>query len=140
MAEFKLVISEKSGKSKQIEVKEQNAQGLMGKKIGEKFKGELIDMLGYEFEITGGADYCGFPMRKDIDGPVRKKVLLTTGIGIRNTEHGVRKRKTICGNTIHDKISQISMKVLKIGKTDLFAEPKPAEEAPADKPKTDAPK
>jgi len=130
MAEFKLVISEKSGKSKQVEIKDDNAKSLIGKKIGEKFKGEVIDMPGYEFEITGGADYCGFPMRKDLDGPIRKRVMLTSGVGTRNTEKGIRIRKTVCGNTIHDKITQISVKVLKEGKQKLFEEPKAEEKAP----------
>ncbi|MBU0757163.1 MAG: 30S ribosomal protein S6e [Nanoarchaeota archaeon] len=106
-------------------VQNENAQGLMGKKIGDKIRGEIFDMTGYEFEITGGADYCGFPMRRDIQGPVRKKILLVNGIGTRNKSPGVRKRKTVCGNTIHDRISQVCLKILKKGK-------KPLVEAPAE--------
>jgi len=135
MAEFKLVIGDKSGKCKQVEVKEGNAQPFLGKKIGDKIRGESFEMPGYEFEITGGADYCGFPMRKDIPGPVRKKIMITEGVGIRNKEQGIRKRKTVCGNTVHDKITQISLKVIKSGKTPLFEEPKaeePAAEAAAE--------
>ena len=144
MAEFKLVIGDpKTGKSTQIVVSEDNADKLNGKKIGDKIKGEAIDLPGYEFEITGGADYCGFPMRKDIEGPVRKKVLLVSGVGIRNKEKGIRKRKTVCGNTIHDRITQISMKILKHGKKPIKAEEAPAEgeeapvkeEKPVEKPK-----
>ncbi len=141
MAEFKLVIGDpKTGKSTQIVVSEDNADKLNGKKIGDKIKGETLDFPGYEFEITGGADYCGFPMRKDIEGPVRKKVLLVSGVGIRNKEKGIRKRKTVCGNTIHDNITQISMKILKYGKKPLVtAEEAPAkEEKPAEKPKEEA--
>ena len=140
MAEFKLVIGDpKTGKSTQIVVSDDNADKLNGKKIGDKIKGELLDLSGYEFEITGGADYCGFPMRKDIEGPVRKKVLLVSGVGIRNKEKGIRKRKTVCGNTIHDNITQISMKILKHGKKPLVtaeaAEEAPSEEKPQEKPK-----
>ena len=137
MAEFKLVIGDpKTGKSTQIVVSDDNADKLNGKKLGDKIKGELLDLPGYEFEITGGADYCGFPMRKDIEGPVRKKVLLVSGVGIRNKERGIRKRKTVCGNTIHDNITQISMKILKYGKKPLVAaEEAPAEEKPKEKPK-----
>ena len=140
MAEFKLVIGDpKTGKSTQIVVSGDNADKLINKKIGDKIKGKALDLPGYEFEITGGADYCGFPMRRDIEGPVRKKVLLVSGVGIRNKEKGIRKRKTVCGNTIHDKITQISMKILKHGKKPLVveapAEEAPAEEKPAEKPK-----
>ncbi len=119
MAEFKLSIGEKSGKTHQIVVSGQNAASLIGKKIGDRIRGESIDLPGYEFEITGGSDYCGFPMRKDISGPVRKKILITNGVGIRNNRKGMRKRKTVCGNTIHEKISLISMKVIKQGKKPL---------------------
>lgn len=112
------------------------AGGKQTLKIGDKIKGEALDFPGYEFEITGGADYCGFPMRRDIEGPVRKKVLLVSGVGIRNKEKGIRKRKTVCGNTIHDNITQISMKILKHGKKPLVtAEEAPSEEAPAKKEK-----
>ena len=144
MAEFKLVIGDpKTGKSTQIVVSDDNADKLINKKIGDKIKGELLDLPGYEFEITGGADYCGFPMRKDIEGPVRKKVLLVSGVGIRNKEKGIRKRKTVCGNTIHDNITQISMKILKYGKKPLVtaeAAEEAKEEKPAEKPEEEKPK
>ena len=131
MAEIKLSIGQKDGKTVQIVVTDNNAKSLRGKKIGEKIKGESFDMPGYEFEITGGSDYCGFPMRRDIEGPVRKKILIMEGIGTRNKEAGIRTRKTVCGNTVHDKISLVSMKVIKAGKKPL-GEPAeaPAEEAP----------
>lgn len=124
MASFKLVIGDKSGKCKQVEVKDDNAKIFMGKKLGDKIKGEAIDMPGYEFEISGGADYCGFPMRKDVEGPVRKQLMIVKGIGIKKSDNGNRYRRTVCGNTIHDKITQISLKILKSGKTPLFEEAK----------------
>jgi len=63
MAEFKLVISDpKTGKSTQKEVQDANAKKLMGLKIGQTFKGEIIDLTGYEFEIRGGSDSAGFMM------------------------------------------------------------------------------
>ncbi|MFH2021568.1 MAG: 30S ribosomal protein S6e [archaeon] len=138
MAEFKLVIGDKkTGKCLQVAVTGNNANALLGKKIGESIKGESFDMPGYEFEITGGADYCGFPMRKDLDGPVRKRIMITDGVGIRNERKGVRFRKTVCGNTVHEKITQVSMKVLKYGKKPLFEEVAvaPKEESNADEKK-----
>ncbi|MBW3015963.1 30S ribosomal protein S6e [Candidatus Woesearchaeota archaeon] len=140
--EFKIVISDpKSGKSAQREVKDQNAKFFSGKKIGDTFKGEAIDMQGYEFEITGGSDYCGFPMRKGIPGPVRKKILTGKGVGftIKGKKHhrykkGLRKRRTVCGDTIHAKIVQINLKATKIGKDNIFEEKKEeaAPKAPAE--------
>ncbi len=134
MVQFKLVIGDKSGKCKQVEVKDDNAKFFVGKKIGDKVKGESVDMPGYEFEISGGADYCGFPMRKDVEGPVRKQIMIVKGIGLRKSDNGVKYRRTVCGNMIHEKTSQISLKVLKAGKAPLFEEAK-AEEKPAESPK-----
>ncbi len=142
MAEFKIVISDpKSGKSLQKELKEDAAKPLIGKKIGEAFKGESIDMAGYEFVITGGSDAAGFPMRWDVAGTARKRITAVTGVGVNNkkrkpnpkkkgwrTMEGMRLKKTVAGNTIHAKIAQINLKVTKQGKDPLF-EAKPAEEA-----------
>ena len=81
-----------------------------------------MDLPGYEFEITGGADSSGFPMRKDVEGSVRKKILIEQGVGIRNKEKGLRKRKTVRGNTINNNTAQISMKVVKAGKKPIKEE------------------
>ncbi|MBW2997224.1 hypothetical protein KY349_02695, partial [Candidatus Woesearchaeota archaeon] len=156
MAEFKLVISDpKTGKSVQKEVKDDSAKGLVGKKIKEAFKGELIDMPGYEFEITGGSDSAGFPMRWDVHGPARKQITAVKGIGVTNKLRrpnpkkkgwrkikGMRLKKTVAGNTVHDKTAQINLKVLKMGRENLFAEKKEEAKAetPAEAPKKEAPK
>ena len=145
MVGFKVVIGTKDGKCHQKEVPEADSKNLVGKKIGETIKGELIGLTGYDFEITGGTDSAGFPMRKDIAGSGRKRILAVAGIGLKKKAKGIRKRKTVCGNTIHAKISQINLKVLKEGKEKLGA-PAPKEgeaeapkEAPAEAPK-EAPK
>jgi small subunit ribosomal protein S6e len=54
-------------------------------------------------------------MRKDIPGPRRRKVLITEGIGFHPKDEGVRKRKTIRGNTISPDIVQINMKITVFG-------------------------
>lgn len=151
--EFKIVISDtKSGKSVQRTVAEQNAKFFIGKKLGEKFKGESIDLQGFEFEISGGSDFAGFPMRKGVPGPVRKKVLTGKGVGFNphgkkhhRYKKGLRKRRTVCGDTIHEKITQINLKVLKEGSEKLFEEKKvegtkPGGEVPAETPKQEPPK
>ncbi len=124
MPEFKLVIGQKDGKCLQKTIKEPEANGLMGLKLGDKVLGDKIGMPGYEFEITGGSDYCGFPMRKDLPGTGRKRVILTKGVGMQDNFKGLRKRKTICGNTIHAKISQVNLKILKEGKDKIVADEK----------------
>ena len=128
MVSFKLVIGTKEGKCLQKEISEADSNAFLGKKVGDKITGESIGLTGYEFEITGGSDYAGFPMRKDIPGVGRKKILAIEGVGLKKIAKGIRVRKTVCGNTIHPKISQINLKVIKAGSTPLpFPEPKKEE-------------
>jgi small subunit ribosomal protein S6e len=142
MAEFKVVIGMKSGKAVQREVKGEHAKALLGKKIGDKISGDAVGFAGYEFELTGGSDYCGFPMRRDVQGTARKRILAIYGTGLKKKGKGIRQRKTVAGNTVHSKISQINLKVLKEGKEKLDAPAKEAKEgeAPAEGEKKEAPK
>ncbi|MBI2574410.1 30S ribosomal protein S6e [Candidatus Woesearchaeota archaeon] len=135
MVELKIVVSNpKTGLSAQLSAKDQSARSLIGLKIGDKLGGESIGLAGFEFVITGGSDYCGFPMRKDLPGVGRKKLLSVSGVGFRSVERGVRQRKTVCGNTIHERIAQVNLKVLKEGKENIFAEAeKKASEKKAEK-------
>ncbi len=129
MVSFKVVIGTKEGKCLQKEITEPDANHFLGKKVGDKIAGEVIGFTGYEFEITGGSDYAGFPMRKDIPGVGRKRILAVEGVGLKKIAKGIRVRKTVCGNTIHPKIAQINMKILKAGAQPLpIPEPKPKEE------------
>jgi len=120
--DLKLNIADKSGKCIKKELKEDAAGFLFGKKVSDKIRGESIDMPGYEFEITGGSDYCGFPMRKDVNGVMRKQILTTTATGNKYKRAGMRLRRTVAGNTIHNKTSQVNLKVIKYGPTPLIAE------------------
>jgi len=109
MPEFKVVISDpKTGKSKQIVVKDEKARALIDKKIGDVFNGELIGESGVQLKITGGSDYAGFPMRADIDGPIKKYLLLSGGVGFHPQREGERRRKLVRGNTISEDIVQIN--------------------------------
>jgi small subunit ribosomal protein S6e len=101
-------------------------------------------------QITGGSDKDGFPMRPDLDGVVRKKALLTKGVGFRGIKkirkvkykvRGMRKRKYIRGNTISDSIVQINFKIIE-GEGDIPKilgippkEKKPEEEKPKEEQK-----
>lgn len=140
MASFKLCISDpSSGKTFQKEVKDNMATPFMGLNIGEAVKGDSFEMNGYEFLITGGSDYCGFPMRKGILG-MRKSLTIYGGIGFRGTGKGIKRRKTVCGHKIHDRISQINLKVTKQGSkkfAEIFGKEEKAEakEAKEAKPK-----
>ena len=109
MVEFKLVLSTKDGKSYQKELKSPEADVLVGKKLGDAVSGNDIGFPGYEFELRGGSDTCGFPMRNDVVGAVRRRILATRGIGLRIQGHGLRIRKSVSGNTIGANIAQINL-------------------------------
>lgn len=155
--ELKIVISDpKTGKSVQRELKDDTALALKGKKLGETFKGESIDLTGYEFKITGGSDSAGFPMRSDAPGTGRRKILGISGVGISNkkkargkdvkslrTMKGMRQRKTVSGNTIYTGTAQVNVMIVKAGKENLFQkkEEAPKEgEAKAEEKKEETPK
>ena len=120
MAVFKFVVSNpKTRKAYQIEVDQQKAVGLVGKKIGDKFNGDILGLPGYELEITGGTDKDGFPMHPNVHGPGRKKILLSGPPGFHPRLKGQRKRKMVRGNTISLDIVQINCKVVKEGSKTL---------------------
>ena len=111
-----------NGMSKQFEGV---IDGLKGKKIGDIINGSITgvkELEGYELKITGGTDNAGFPMRADISGSARKKILTGKGVGMRKSpEKGFRRRKTVAGNMIYEGTAQINVVVVKKGKTDIFA-------------------
>jgi len=109
-------------KTKQIEI--EDAKGLYDKKIGDTFKGEVVDLPGYEFEIMGGSDNAGFPMRQDVNIAGRRKVLITHGTGNKKTRKGMRLRKTVAGTIVYAGTAQLNVKAVKEGKQSLFEEPK----------------
>jgi len=112
MVEFKAVINDaKTGKSFQVPVTGHHANSLIGKKIGDVVDGIFVGLPGYKLTITGGSDKDGFPMRKDLPGVKRRKLLLTRGVGFNSKEPGLRKRKSVRGNTISPDTIQLNMKV-----------------------------
>ena len=114
MVEFKVVVNDtKKGKSHNIQVTGHHANSLIGKKINDEVDGIFISLPGYKLQITGGTDKDGFPMRKDLPGSGRRRLLLSEGIGFNAPEVGKRKKKAIRGNTISQDIVQINMKVIK---------------------------
>jgi small subunit ribosomal protein S6e len=134
---FKFVISEPTTKkSFQLEADQGKAAGLIGKKIGEEFSGDLIGLNGYSLKITGGTDKDGFPMHPSVKGPGRKRVLLAEPPGFHPKIKGQRRRKTVRGDTISEDLMQINVKVVKKGDKPLeeIAPSKPKEAKPETKP------
>ncbi len=129
MAEIKANIGDsKSKKTYNKSLTPDQLDLISGKKIGDTVKGELIGLpAGYELEIRGGSDASGFPMRKDVEGQNKKRILIVGGVGLRKTKYkGMKVRKLVAGNTIYEKTSQINFKITKWGKEPIE---KPAEES-----------
>jgi len=137
MVNFKVVISDPKGKKAYQKEVDQRQTGFIGKKIGEHVSGEFIGLPGYKVEITGGSDKQGFPMRKDVSGTARKKLLLAYPPGYHTKVKGVRKRRSVRGNTVSEETSQVNVKIVGYGTrpvTELLGvKEKPKEEKPAEK-------
>ncbi len=118
-----------TGKTHSEELDDEQSKALSGKRIGDTVSGNQIGFPGYEFEVTGGSDKSGFPMRRDVQGTERKRVLISEGTGLKDKTKGLRKKRTVAGNTISSKTAQVNLKVLEEGDQPLGEEP--AEETEA---------
>jgi len=135
---FKLTVSDQKGKSISRELKDNDANVLLGLQVGQETDASILGMQG-KIKITGGSDKSGVPMRGDVAGVPRKRILISKGVGLQDVKKGLRKRKLVRGNIISEEIYQINCKY--DGKIDL--EPKkeaPKKEAPKKEAKKEAPK
>ena len=110
MANFKLTVSDKKGRSATKELKDRDANPLVGLKVGNEIDAAIVGMTG-KMKITGGSDKSGVPMRGDVHGGSRKYVLLSKGVGLQDAERGERVRKLVRGGTISEEIYQINCKI-----------------------------
>jgi small subunit ribosomal protein S6e len=133
MAKFKVIVSDpEEGTSKIVELAEARATPLIGRRIGDALDGSVVDLPGNKLKITGGSDKDGFPMRPSVHGGVRRKVMLSGGVGFNPQNEGLRRRKTIRGNVITDEIVQVNLKIVE--KTKKAREAKKAKEKAEEKP------
>lgn len=125
---MQIVVSDsKTGKAYKLEGKDAEANALfIGKRIGDLVDAGILGLGGYVLEITGGTDMQGMPMRKDVAGSARKRILITNQPGYNPKEQGKRRRKSVRGNEISTEISQVNVVVKEYGRkslTDIFAPP-----------------
>jgi small subunit ribosomal protein S6e len=113
MAKFKVIVSDpQAGTSKVVELEEARAAPFIGRRLGETLDGSAVDLPAHTVQILGGSDKDGVPMRGDVHGGVRRRVVLSGGAGFSPKNSGERKRKTVRGNVITDEIVQINMKIV----------------------------
>ena len=116
MSEFKTVIADPKSKMTHKKVlSEDKSNALVGKSIGEEIDGIFVELPGYKLKITGGSDKSGVPMRGDLDGNQRRKILMKGSVGFNPVRDGQRKRKLVRGRTLSGDISQINLKVIDYG-------------------------
>jgi len=114
---IKTVIGTKSGKTFQKEISSQEAEALYGRVLGEEVNGETLGYSGVKFVISGGSDASGFPMRKDLPGTGKKKILISKSLGFKGKLRGkrfggLRIKKMVAGNTVNEKTHQLNLKVI----------------------------
>ncbi len=109
LANFKLTVSDIKGKSVTKELKDSDANPLLGLQLGNETDAAIVGLNG-KLKLTGGSDKSGVPMRNDVHGAARKYVLLSKGVGLQDTETGQRVRKLMRGNTVSEEIYQINCK------------------------------
>ena len=113
MAKFKVIVSDpEAGTSKVVELEEARASPFIGRKLGETLDGSAVDLPAHTVQILGGSDKDGVPMRGNVHGGVRRRVVLSGGAGFSPKKDGERRRKTVRGNIITDEIVQINMKIV----------------------------
>lgn len=118
MVEFKLVISE-AATSHARSVKDPQSAGFLGKRIGESVGGELLELPGYTFKITGGTDKSGFPLRPEVPGARQTRIFVGEGFGFHAPRKGMRKRRTFRGGAISEETVQINLVVEQKGSKPL---------------------
>jgi small subunit ribosomal protein S6e len=117
---FKLVISDpESGKAIQYELDDAKTNALVGMAVGEVVEGDVLGLPGYKLKITGGSDTSGFPIRPDVHGSGKKRVLIHGPPGFRPKREGISRRKTVRGRELSSGISQVNMRIEEKGSTPL---------------------
>jgi small subunit ribosomal protein S6e len=116
MVEFKASVADPdSGKCYSVVLTKNKASTFIGKEIGDTLDGIFAGLPGYKLTITGGTDEAGFPMRKDVDGAGRKKILTTDSTGFHALRGGERRRRMIAGRKVDQNIVQLNFKITQRG-------------------------
>jgi small subunit ribosomal protein S6e len=117
---FKLVISDpEEGKAIQYELDDAKTNALVGKSVGDVVEGDVLGLPGYKLKITGGSDASGFPIRPDVHGSGKKRILIKGPPGFKSKRKGIAKRKTVRGRELSLDISQVNMRIEEKGSTPL---------------------
>ena len=128
-----IVSNPADGTSQRVELDDQQLRALYGTRIGQVVEGAVAGMQGYKIKLTGGTDKDGIPMRPDVHGSAKARVILSGGVGYKPKDKGDKKRKVVRGNTVSTETTFLNFTIVEAPKGRKKAEKEPAEaEAPAE--------
>ncbi len=95
--------------------------------------GAIAGMQGYKLKLTGGTDKDGIPMRPDVHGSAKARIVLSGGVGYKPKDKGMQKRKIVRGNTVSQETTFLNFSIVEAPKSKKKA-PKPEPEAEPETP------
>ena len=98
-------------KDQRVELEEERMSSLIGIKIGEVIEGSIVNLSGHKIRLTGGTDKDGIPMRPDVHGSVKARIILSSGVGYKPRKRGERKRILVRGNTVSADTTFLNFKI-----------------------------
>jgi small subunit ribosomal protein S6e len=125
-----LIVSDpETGTSQKVELEDARMAPIMGRRIGEVIDGTVADLAGHKIQLTGGTDKDGIPMRPDVHGGVKARVVLSGGVGYKPKKKGERKRVVVRGNTVSADTTFLNFKIVEKpkGRKKKAKEPEPEE-------------
>lgn len=112
---MKINISTEEGKTYSLEMPKEKEMLVVGKRIGEIIDGNDFGLPGYKLKLTGGSDSSGIPMRGDVSGQRKDRVLLSKGPGFKPRRKGERRRKSVRGGVFSAATAQVNAQVVEKG-------------------------
>ena len=129
-----LIVSDPAtGTSQRVEIEDAQLRPLVGTRIGMTIDGAIAGMQGYKLKLTGGTDKDGIPMRPDVHGSAKARIVLSGGVGYKPKDKGMQKRKIVRGNTVSQETTFLNFSIVEAPKSKKKA-PKPEPEAEPETP------
>jgi small subunit ribosomal protein S6e len=128
-----LIVSDPAaGTSQRVEIEAARMGPLVGTRIGQTVDGALAGMQGFKIKLTGGTDKDGIPMRPDVHGSAKARIILSGGVGYAPKSKGEQRRKVVRGNTVSQETTFLNFVVVEAPKGRRKKEAKAEAEAPAE--------
>lgn len=122
-----------TGTSQRVEIEDAQLRPLVGTRIGMTIDGAIAGMQGYKLKLTGGTDKDGIPMRPDVHGSAKARIVLSGGVGYKPKEKGMQKRKVVRGNRVSQETTYLNFSIVEAPKSKKKApKPEAEQEAPAE--------